>query len=162
VTASRPTIHLTDAAATERFGARLGPLLRGGMVVTLRGELGSGKTTLVRGVLRARGIEGPVKSPTYTLVEHYPISSLYFYHFDFYRLVSCDEWDDAGISDYFSEDSVCLVEWPERVGALLAVPDLALSLSHAADGGRDLRIEAFSREGERCLSALARETPNTR
>jgi tRNA threonylcarbamoyladenosine biosynthesis protein TsaE len=162
VTQSPLSIHLPDAAATEHFGARLGPLLAGGMVVTLRGELGSGKTTLVRGVLRARGVEGPIKSPTYTLVEHYPVSSLYFYHFDFYRLVSFNEWDDTGIAEYFRGDSVCLVEWPERVAGLLATPDLALSLSHAPDGGRDLRVGAFTEEGERCLSALAREFPTTR
>jgi tRNA threonylcarbamoyladenosine biosynthesis protein TsaE len=101
------------------------PLLAGGMVVTLRGDLGSGKTTLVRGVLRARGVEGPIKSPTYTLVEHYPVSSLYFYHFDFYRLANSDEWDDTGFAEYFRRDSVGLVEWPERVAGLLASPDLA-------------------------------------
>ena len=161
MTESPLSIHLPDARATERFGARLGPLLAGGMIVTLRGELGSGKTTLVRGVLRARGIDGPIKSPTYTLVEHYPVSSLYFYHFDFYRLASCDEWDDAGVAEYFRADSVCLVEWPERVGALLAAPDLALSLSHEQDGGRDLRVDAFTEEGERCLSALVREVGTT-
>ena len=131
------------------------------MIVTLRGDLGSGKTTLVRGVLRACGVEGPVRSPTYTLVEHYPVSSLYFYHFDFYRFMSEDEWDDAGFREYFRDDSVCLVEWPERVGGLLATPDLALSLAHAADGGRDLRVEASSPEGERCLSALARGVPTS-
>jgi tRNA threonylcarbamoyladenosine biosynthesis protein TsaE len=162
VTESPLSIHLPDALATERFGARLGPLLAGGMVVTLRGELGSGKTTLVRGVLRARGVEGPIKSPTYTLVEHYPVSSLYFYHFDFYRLASSDEWDDTGFAEYFRRDSVGLVEWPERVAGLLATPDLALSLSHARDGGRDLRVEANTEEGERCLTALARDLPTTR
>jgi tRNA threonylcarbamoyladenosine biosynthesis protein TsaE len=162
VTESPLSIHLPDALATERFGARLGPLLAGGMVVTLRGELGSGKTTLVRGVLRARGVEGSIKSPTYTLVEHYPVSSLYFYHFDFYRLASSNEWDDTGVAEYFRHDSVCLVEWPERVAGLLAAPDLALSLSHARDGGRDLRAEAYTEEGERCLTALARDLPTTR
>jgi tRNA threonylcarbamoyladenosine biosynthesis protein TsaE len=162
VTESRLSIHLSDALATERFGARLGPLLAGGMVVTLRGELGSGKTTLVRGVLRARGVEGPIKSPTYTLVEHYPVSSLYFYHFDFYRLASSDEWDDTGFAEYFRRDSVGLVEWPERVAGLLAAPDLALSLSHPPDGGRDLRVEAYTEEGERCVTALARDLPTTR
>ena len=131
------------------------------MIVTLRGDLGSGKTTLVRGVLRACGVEGPVRSPTYTLVEHYPVSSLYFYHFDFYRLASSNEWDDAGLSEYFRADAVCLVEWPERVGSRLGTPDLALSLAHAADGGRDLRVEASSPEGERCLSALARGVPTS-
>lgn len=99
------------------------------MVVTLQGELGTGKTTFVRGLLRARGIRGAVKSPTYTLVEHYPISSLYFFHFDFYRFTNPNEWDSAGMSDYFRDDAVCLVEWPERVGDRLPKPDLALSLS---------------------------------
>ena len=124
------------------------------MVVTLAGDLGSGKTTLVRGLLRARGVQGAVKSPTYTLVEHYPVSSLYFYHFDFYRFVNPDEWDSAGMSDYFRDDAVCIVEWPERVGDRLPAPDLALSLSYAADGGRDLVAIAHSTAGERCLTAL--------
>ena len=73
--------------------------MRGGMIVTLQGDLGTGKTTLVRGLLRARGVTGAVKSPTYTLVEHYPVSSLYFYHFDFYRLINTNEWDYNGMSD---------------------------------------------------------------
>jgi tRNA threonylcarbamoyladenosine biosynthesis protein TsaE len=157
VSNSRLTIHLPDAAATERFGARLGPLLEGGMVVTLTGELGAGKTTLARGLLRSRGIGGPIKSPTYTLVEHYPVSSLYFYHFDFYRLGSPDEWEDAGFADYFRDDAIVLAEWPERVAGLLAMPDLALSLSHADDGGRELSVEARSARGEQCLTALASE-----
>ncbi|HEY5309275.1 MAG TPA: tRNA (adenosine(37)-N6)-threonylcarbamoyltransferase complex ATPase subunit type 1 TsaE, partial [Casimicrobiaceae bacterium] len=76
--------HLADAEATENVGAGLARALGGGMVVTLHGDLGAGKTTVARGALRALGWTGPVKSPTYTLVEHYPISSLYFYHFDFY------------------------------------------------------------------------------
>jgi len=98
------------------------------MVVTLQGELGTGKTTFVRGLLRARGIRGAVKSPTYTLVEHYPISSLYFFHFDFYRFTNPNEWDSAGMSDYFRDDAVCLVEWPERVGDRL--PNCRNRISH--------------------------------
>jgi tRNA threonylcarbamoyladenosine biosynthesis protein TsaE len=154
------SFHLPDAAATEHFGARLAPLLRGGMIVTLHGELGSGKTTLVRGLLRARGISGPIKSPTYALVEHYPVSSLYFYHFDFYRFMNPNEWDSAGMSDYFRDDAVCIVEWPERVGGLLPEPDVALSLSYAVqDRGRDVVARAFSAAGERCLSVLAAANP---
>ena len=128
------------------------------MIVTVDGDLGSGKTTLVRGVLRAVGVEGPIKSPTYTIVEHYAISSLYFYHFDFYRFANPDEWDSAGVSEFFRHDAVCLVEWPERVAGLLPAPDLRLSLSYAAHGGRDLFAEAFTAAGSRCMSALAATT----
>ena len=127
------SFHLADAAATQTAGARLAPELRGGMVVCLSGELGAGKTTLVRGCLRGLGWAGSVKSPTYTLVEHYPFSSLYFYHFDFYRFADPSEWETAGLADCFRNDAVCVVEWPERVGSLLPPPDLALSLAHPAD-----------------------------
>jgi tRNA threonylcarbamoyladenosine biosynthesis protein TsaE len=126
------------------------------MVVTLDGDLGAGKTTLVRGLLRGLGIGGAIKSPTYTLVEHYPVSSLYFYHFDFYRFKSPDEWDSAGMAEYFRDDAVCIVEWPERVGNRLPVPDLALSLAYAPDGdGRELVATAHSVAGEQCVKALA-------
>ena len=130
------------------------------MVVTLHGDLGTGKTTLVRGLLHAIGVAGAVKSPTYTLVEHYLVSSLYFYHFDFYRFISSDEWNYAGIPEYFRDDAVCIVEWPERVGDRLPVPDLALSLAYAEDGGRELMATAHSAAGARCLSALAAGDPN--
>jgi tRNA threonylcarbamoyladenosine biosynthesis protein TsaE len=154
------SVHLSDAAATERLGARLAPVLRGGMVVTLAGELGSGKTTLVRGLLRALGVSGRVKSPTYTLVEHYPVSSLYFYHFDFYRFINPDEWDSSGMSDYFRDDAVCIVEWPERVAGRLPAPDVALLLSYAGhDRGRDVAAASFSPAGDRCVSALAMGAP---
>ena len=153
-------LYLPDAAATLDCGARLAHALFGGMIVTLQGELGTGKTTLVRGLLRARGITGAVKSPTYTLVEHYPVSSLYFYHFDFYRFTNPDEWDSAGMSDYFRDDAVCIVEWPERVGDRLPAPDLALSLAYAANrDGRDLVATAHTAAGERCLSALESGAP---
>src|SRR5438067_243097 len=141
---SRLSLHLPDAAATERAGMRLAPALHGGMVVTVRGELGTGKTALVGGLLHARGVSGSIKSPTYTIVEHYPVSSLYFYHFDFYRFVNPDEWDYAGMSEHFRDDAVCIIEWPERVAGLLPQPDLALSLSYSPDGGRDPCAQAFS------------------
>ncbi|MGA7984117.1 MAG: tRNA (adenosine(37)-N6)-threonylcarbamoyltransferase complex ATPase subunit type 1 TsaE, partial [Burkholderiales bacterium] len=101
-------LNLADAAATQRCGALIAPTLVGGMVVTLHGDLGAGKTTLVRGLLRARGVTGPVKSPSYGLVEHYPLSSLYFYHIDFYRFADPAEWETAGLAECFRRDSVCL------------------------------------------------------
>ncbi|MEO8136278.1 MAG: tRNA (adenosine(37)-N6)-threonylcarbamoyltransferase complex ATPase subunit type 1 TsaE, partial [Betaproteobacteria bacterium] len=106
-------LSLPDAAATEAAGRALGGVLQPGMVVTLSGDLGAGKTTFVRGVLRAFDIKGPVKSPTYTLVEPYAVSSLYLYHFDFYRLTDPEEWEAAGFREYFRNDAICLVEWPE-------------------------------------------------
>jgi tRNA threonylcarbamoyladenosine biosynthesis protein TsaE len=154
------TLLLADAAATEACGARIAPALAGGMIVTLAGDLGAGKTTLVRGLLRARGVEGSIKSPTYALVEHYPVSSLYFYHFDFYRFMTPDDWDAAGFADYFRDDAVCIVEWPERAGDRLPQADLALSLAYDANGrGRQLVARAHSVSGERCLIALAGVAP---
>jgi tRNA threonylcarbamoyladenosine biosynthesis protein TsaE len=154
---SSASLELPDAAATESAGARLAGQLRAGMIVTVSGDLGAGKTTLVRGCLRALGWAGIVKSPSYTLVEHYPFSSLYFYHFDFYRFDDSSEWETAGLADCFRDDSVCLVEWPERVAGLLPTPDLELILSHPVEPGctgRRLVLMAHTEAGERCLTAI--------
>ena len=154
---STATLALPDVFATEAAGARLASALRGGMVVAISGELGAGKTTLVRGCLRALGWDAPVKSPTYMLVEQYPLSSIYFYHFDFYRFADPSEWETAGLADYFRDDSVCVVEWPERVAPLLPRPDLRLTLSHPVDpdaAGRNVALIAQTDSGERCLIAI--------
>ena len=154
---STATLHLPDAGATEAAGARLATELRGGMVVTLSGDLGAGKTTLVRGCLHALGWHGTVKSPSYTLVEHYRLSSLYFYHFDFYRFADPSEWETAGFADCFREDAVCVIEWPERLAGILPLPDLALVLRYPAAtsaSGRQLALTAQSQGGEGCLNAM--------
>ena len=153
------TVNLTldDEAGTLAAGARLAAELRGGMVITLSGDLGAGKTTLVRGCLNALGWQGSVKSPSYTLVEHYQFSSLYFYHFDFYRFADPIEWETAGFSECFRADAVCVIEWPERVAGMLPVPDLAAMLRYpaaAAASGRQLALWAQSQGGERCLTAM--------
>ena len=154
-------IHLPDADATARAGAAMACALAGGMVVALHGDLGAGKTTLVRGALRALGWTGAVKSPTYSLVEYYPFSSLYFYHFDFYRFADPSEWETAGLADCFRNDSVCLVEWPERVAGLLPRADLDVTLIHAPgeSGGREMTLAASTRAGERCRAAIAESFP---
>jgi tRNA threonylcarbamoyladenosine biosynthesis protein TsaE len=155
--------YLADAAATARVGVALAPTLSGGMIVTLQGDLGVGKTTLVRGVLRARGQHGPIKSPSYGLVEHYPFSSIYFYHIDFYRFADPSEWETAGLSDCFRTDAVCLVEWPEHAGSFLPSADLALLLAHLpAREGRMLTAQAHSQAGDRCVDAIAAQIATQR
>ncbi|HEY2864244.1 MAG TPA: tRNA (adenosine(37)-N6)-threonylcarbamoyltransferase complex ATPase subunit type 1 TsaE [Casimicrobiaceae bacterium] len=148
-----PRKYLADADATARAGAELAACLGGGMIVTLSGELGAGKTTLVRGILHGLGWTGPVKSPTYTLVEHYPISSLYFYHFDFYRFDRAAEWEDSGFAEYFRPDALCVIEWPERIAGMLPPVDLALSLDYESEG-RTLSLDAGTRAGSACLGAF--------
>jgi tRNA threonylcarbamoyladenosine biosynthesis protein TsaE len=120
------------------------------MRLYLRGELGSGKSTLIRGLLRGLGIQEKVKSPTYTLVELYVTSRLNLYHFDFYRFLDESEFADAGLADYFRGKGVCLVEWPERAGSLPEA-DLELSLAYSGNG-RAITAHAHSPAGKRCLA----------
>lgn len=143
--------YLPDAASAEAAGARIAPCVAGSMVIGLVGELGAGKTTLVRGLLRALGVEGPIKSPTFTLVEVYKVLSLYLYHFDFYRFESSGALALADLRDYFRPDAACLIEWPERAGAELPLPDLVIELGFE-DSGRRIRLTAHSPSGERCVA----------
>ena len=145
---------LPDAEATAHAGARLAPGIQPGMVLTLSGELGAGKTSLVRGMLRELGWVGAVKSPTYTLLEHYMISSLYFYHFDLYRFSEPEEWDHAGFSEYLRPDTVCVLEWPERAAGWLPAGDLEIRLEHAGSA-RLLSVGATSAAGSACLAQFA-------
>ena len=121
-------LSLPDDSATRKLGAALAAGIGPGRVLFLSGALGSGKTTLVQGLIRALGFAGRVKSPTYSLVELYKLSSLDLYHFDFYRFEDRSEWADSGFREYFNQNSACVVEWPERVAGLLAPPDLELRL----------------------------------
>ena len=137
---------LADESATNRLGAALAAGLQPGGVLFLSGDLGTGKTTLARGLLRALGYAGRVKSPSYALVELYEVSRLNLYHFDFYRFKDRSEWLSSGFRDYFNEQSVCLVEWPERAAGLLAPPDLEITLEIAGDG-RSAQLSAQSSAG---------------
>lgn len=150
---------MSDEAATLALGKALAGVLHPGLVIHLCGELGSGKTTLVRGVLLGLGFSGKVKSPSYTLVELYAISNLDCYHFDFYRFGQPEEFLDAGLVEYFRPTALCLVEWPEKAGNYCPAPDLRLTLAVAEDG-RDARLVAITPGGAACLSNLrARMTP---
>jgi tRNA threonylcarbamoyladenosine biosynthesis protein TsaE len=145
--------YLSDEAATLALGARLGAALDPGLYLALSGDLGAGKTTFARGILRGLGFEGRVKSPTYTLVEVYKLSRLDLYHFDLYRFEDPQELWDAGFRDDFGIGNVCLVEWPERAQGLLPPPDIEISLS-AEGEGRRIRIGAKTERGAICLNRL--------
>jgi tRNA threonylcarbamoyladenosine biosynthesis protein TsaE len=147
------SLSLPDEAATLALGAALSQTLAPGLVIWLEGDLGSGKTTLVRGVLRGLGYGGNVKSPTFTLVELYAISSLNLHHFDFYRFSQPEEYLDAGLDEYFQIGAVCLVEWPDKAGEYLAPADLRVTLS-VEDQGRRADIVSYSDAGRACLSKL--------
>ena len=144
---------MPDEAATLRLGEALAPGIGPGRVIHLRGELGAGKTTVARGLLRALGYAGRVKSPTYAVVEPYTLSRLHLYHFDFYRFSEKAEWVNCGFRDYFSPATACIVEWPERAGGLLAPPDLEIRLEIAGEARRAL-MEACTPAGESWLSSL--------
>ncbi|GAB2180542.1 tRNA (adenosine(37)-N6)-threonylcarbamoyltransferase complex ATPase subunit type 1 TsaE [Denitratisoma sp. agr-D3] len=147
------TVDLPDETATLALGAALAQALRHGDVVTLEGDLGAGKTTLVRGLLQALGYRGRVKSPTYSLVEPHAVSGLNLYHFDFYRLNQPEEYLEAGLDEYFAGQGICLVEWPDKAGPYLPPADLGVVLVVHGEGRR-ARLVAGNERGATCLSVL--------
>jgi len=149
---------LPDDAATRTLGACLAGALSPGLRIYLHGDLGAGKTTLVQGLLAALGYRGRVKSPTYTLLELYDISRLNLYHFDFYRFRDKNEWREAGFSDYFGGDGICLVEWPEKAGDDLPPPDLDITLDICGNARR-AHVLAQSMAGILCCESLTRCSP---
>jgi tRNA threonylcarbamoyladenosine biosynthesis protein TsaE len=155
------TLHLPNEAATTALGAALARALLGledqirhqGFTVHLQGELGAGKTTLVRGLLRQLGVTGSVKSPSYTLLELYEVSRLHLYHFDFYRFKSPREFSDAGFSEYFGPGAICLAEWPAKAGEFLPDADLHVTLQ-VLEAGRSATIGANTEIGRACQDRL--------
>lgn len=136
MTATRESRYLADEAATLACGEALARRLRPGMLVFLRGDLGAGKTTLVRGLLRGLGHTGSVKSPTYTLLEPYDLPSYLVYHFDFYRIADRQELEFIGIDELLDSPAIKLVEWPERVEDRLPAADMEVRLNVEGEGRR--------------------------
>jgi tRNA threonylcarbamoyladenosine biosynthesis protein TsaE len=152
-------VSLADTAATEQLAQQLGRVLMStqksalGACIHLQGELGAGKTTFCRAVLRECGIKGRIKSPSYALLESYKVSNLYFYHLDFYRFSDPHEWLDAGFREIFRTDAIVLIEWPEKAAGRLPPPDLQISFAYA-NQGRDATLTAYTTQGQTWLNAM--------
>lgn len=155
--ASLQNVDILTEVEMVALGRRLGACLAKGTVVFLQGKLGAGKTTFARGVLLAFGYSGPVKSPTYTLVEPYESNGQRIYHFDLYRLNDPEELEYMGIREYFGADSICLVEWPERGEAILPDADLIVDIQ-SNGAGRRVSLQAMSRIGENSLEHIKGES----
>ena len=161
-------VHLADEAATEQFARTLAAACvehaPRRLLITLSGDLGAGKTTLSRALLRAWGVQGRIKSPTFALVEEYAIdvSGLEFkrtlqtavYHIDLYRFSDPEEWEDAGLPDLIGGPGISLVEWPENARGLLPVADLSLTLTPEDEQARQLDVRAGTPQGDALLAAL--------
>jgi len=146
-------VTLTDSESMERLGAAMANVCTGAILIRLQGDLGSGKTTLVRGFLRSVGITGAIKSPTYTLVEPYQAGDQHYYHFDLYRLEAPEALEMLGFRDYLDGDSVCLIEWPEQAGDLLPPADIAVAISMLPDGRR-VHLDSATTRGANLLKSL--------
>ena len=154
---------LPDESATAQLGAALGQAIeasteaigRCGLAIGLSGELGAGKTALVRAALRRLGVTGAVRSPTFALLELYPLSRLNFYHFDFYRFSAPKDFAASGFRDFFAPAAVCAVEWPERAADASFKVDLQIRMQ-VAETGRIAHIEALTPIGRDCLQEMNR------
>jgi tRNA threonylcarbamoyladenosine biosynthesis protein TsaE len=148
------TLKLADEQATLKLGADFARSLIAGVNVYLHGDLGAGKTTLVRGALNGLEFFGKVKSPTYTLVEPYQVQinkkMTNVYHFDLYRFMDEEEWEAAGFRDYFNSNSICLIEWPDKAGSLIPQADIDVYLELSGEG-RIARLIGNTTAGKVCL-----------
>ncbi len=152
------TLFLKDENAQLKLAASIARHTTAGCVIFLQGDLGAGKTTFVRGFLQSLGFQGNVKSPTYTLVEPYLINGQQIYHFDLYRLGEPDELEYAGGRDYFDEQSICLIEWPEKAEGYLPVADMLCQLSYQTEQGYQGRLCELSSntdKGRKLISSLS-------
>jgi tRNA threonylcarbamoyladenosine biosynthesis protein TsaE len=150
------TLDLADEHASEEFAVRLASLLRPPLIITFSGDLGAGKTTIIRAMLKHLGVASAIKSPTFSLVESYLCQNIPIHHFDLYRIHHEDELEYLGFRDYFTQDSICCIEWAENAGRALPKTDICFKLSMKG-AGREMQIATFSDAGKKILARLAGE-----
>lgn len=150
---ANPTLLVHSETEMRDLGARLIAACDRGGVITLKGELGTGKTTLVRGALEAEGITGGVRSPTYTLVEYYPLERFAVAHFDLYRLAEAEELEYLGYRDYLNSATLCFIEWPQRAGDYLQAIDLEIRIDYDPQG-RSVCLSPKTDWGHKLVSGL--------
>ena len=144
---------LTSVSAMEQFASNLAAHIHHISSIYLQGNLGAGKTTLVRGILHSLGHNGSVKSPTFTLIEPYEIDGRSIYHFDLYRMNDAEELEAIGARDYFTDENLCMVEWPEKAESLLPAPDLLIKIEYC-DSGRSIQLIPKSENGHIFVSEI--------
>ena len=149
-------IDLPTEANSEQMAARLASFLSPSLRLTFSGEIGAGKTTFIRAMLRSLGVKSVIKSPSFSIVESYLGTDLQIHHFDLYRISDETELDYIGFRDYICDDSICCIEWPEKAPNYLANKDLEFSLSLKGEG-REMNVSAFSSAGAKILSCFIGE-----
>lgn len=150
------SLFLSDEQASEQWAAQFAQALRAPLVLSFSGEIGAGKTTIIRAMLRALGIQSAIKSPTFSLVESYSCHDFVVHHFDLYRIHHEDELEYIGFRDFFAEQNICCIEWAEHAGQLLPSVDLHFKLN-IKEAGRELALSAFSAAGQQLLAGLMGE-----
>ena len=148
---------LPDESATLALGGQVAGRAQVPQVIFLRGDLGAGKTTFTRHLLRALGVQWRIKSPSYAVVEPHLVPGIAIHHFDFYRFNDPQEWEDAGFRDLFGAAGLKLVEWPDKAAGLLPCPDLRLVIEPSGETSRQVRLQACTPAGAAALNALAEE-----
>jgi len=145
--------QLNSLANTHKLAQAIAGVIVPNFVIALSGDLGAGKTTLVREILRALGISGSIKSPTFTYVEPYKLDNVDVYHFDLYRISDPEEWFDLGFDEYFINPHLCFIEWAEKAKGLIPAVDWSITM-HVSDGAHSCQIMAHTDKGQECLKSL--------